>query len=100
MNIVANFKGDNPSDNREIILLAHFDSRSYDNNDSLAFAPGANDNGSGVAALMEIARILSVKPLPISVKLVFLSGEEAWITWSYPYGKNGKKRILEYCYRN
>lgn len=75
-NIVADFKGDNPADKRVIVLLAHFDSRSYDNSDSLAFAPGANDNGSGVAALLEIARILSSKPLPLSVKLIFLSGEE------------------------
>ena len=91
MNIVANFKGDNPSNNREIILLAHFDSRSYDNNDSLAFAPGANDNGSGVAALMEIARILSVKPLPISVKLVFLSGEEHGLLGATHMAKMAKK---------
>lgn len=76
MNIVADFQGTNKNDDRVIILLAHFDSRSFDNNDSLIFAPGANDNGSGVAILMETARILSKNPLPISVKLIFLSGEE------------------------
>lgn len=75
-NIETFFKGTNKSDDRIIILLAHYDSRSFDNNDSTAFAPGANDNGSGVAALMEIARILSKKSLPVSVKLLFLSGEE------------------------
>jgi hypothetical protein len=75
-NIVANLKGSSESCDRVIILLAHYDSRSFDNSDSTAFAPGANDNGSGVAALMEIARILSTQPLPVTIKLMFLSGEE------------------------
>ncbi len=75
-NIVADFKGINIADDRVIILLAHYDSRSFDNSDSTAFAPGANDNGSGVSALLEIARILSATPLPVSVKIMFLSGEE------------------------
>ncbi len=74
-NIVATIKGKD-NDNRIIALLAHYDSRSEDNNDSTAYAPGANDNGSGVAALMEIARILVNKELNATVKLMFLSGEE------------------------
>ncbi len=74
-NIVATIKGSlNPE--AIIVLLAHFDSRTQDNSDSTAFAPGANDNGSGVAALIEIASILSSHPLPVTVKLMFLSGEE------------------------
>lgn len=75
-NIVFTIEGTNKSDDRVIALLAHYDSRSFDNNDSLIFAPGANDNGSGVSALMEIARILAKTPLPVTVKLMFLSGEE------------------------
>ncbi len=75
-NVIATFKGRDTSDNRIIILLAHYDSRSYDNSDSTIFAPGANDNGSGVSALMEIARVLAANPLPVTVKLMFLSGEE------------------------
>lgn len=76
-NIVAEFKGSDLTTDRTIVLLAHYDSRSFDNTDSTSFAPGANDNGSGVAALMEIARVLSITPqLPVNVKLIFLSGEE------------------------
>ncbi len=60
----------------EIVLLAHYDSRVNDNNDSVSFAPGANDNGSGVACLLESLRILSGKPLPATVRFLFLSGEE------------------------
>lgn len=75
-NVVYTIEGTDKGDNRVIALLAHYDSRSYDNNDSLIFAPGANDNGSGVSALLEMARILSSNPLPVTVKIMFLSGEE------------------------
>ncbi|MCL2727682.1 MAG: M28 family metallopeptidase [Bacteroidales bacterium] len=72
-NVVATIHG---SDSRVIALLAHYDSRGGNNNDPAAFAPGANDDGSGVAALLEIARLLSQQPLGATVKLMLLSGEE------------------------
>ncbi len=75
-NIVATIKGSNLQDDRVIVMLAHYDSRTENNNDSTAFAPGANDNGSGVAALMEIATVLIQNRLPVTVKVMFLSGEE------------------------
>ncbi len=75
-NVIATFKGSNKDDNRVIALLAHYDSRSENNSDSTTFAPGANDNGSGVAALLEIARVLSGIETPVTIKLMFLSGEE------------------------
>ncbi len=75
-NVVATFKGTDTTDNRVIILVAHYDSRAFDNNDSTIFAPGANDNGSGTSALMEIAKILSNINLPITIKLMFVAGEE------------------------
>ncbi|MDR0333804.1 MAG: M28 family peptidase [Dysgonamonadaceae bacterium] len=73
INVIATIKG---NDSRIIALLAHYDSRALDNNSPTDFAPGANDDGSGVAALLEIARLLSKKQLGATVKLMFLSGEE------------------------
>lgn len=75
-NIVATIKGSNLQDDRIIVMLGHYDSRTENNNDSTAFAPGANDNGSGVAALMESATFLAQHRLPVTVKIMFLSGEE------------------------
>ncbi|MDR1408156.1 MAG: M28 family metallopeptidase [Tannerella sp.] len=75
-NIVATIKGGHATDNRVIAVLAHYDSRNGDGNDSLAYAPGANDDGSGIACLMEMTRIMSKFDLPVTVKLIFLSGEE------------------------
>ena len=61
---------------REIILMAHVDTRVIDVMDSTAFAPGADDDGSGVACLLETVRILSGIPLEQTVKCLFVSGEE------------------------
>ena len=61
---------------REILLLAHIDTRVLDVMDSTAFAPGADDDGSGLACLLETVRILSQVPLEQTVKCLFVSGEE------------------------
>lgn len=61
---------------REILLSAHIDTRVADVMDSTAFAPGANDDGSGLACLLEVVRILSEIPLEQTVKCAFVSGEE------------------------
>lgn len=75
-NVIATIKGNSAADNRVIAALAHYDSRNGDGNDSIAYAPGANDDGSGIACLMELARLISKINLPVTVKLMFLSGEE------------------------
>jgi len=59
-----------------IVIGAHYDSTSIDFDSGTAFAPGANDNGSGVAALIEIARILSTRPHRTSIIFVAFSAEE------------------------
>ncbi|MCR4859200.1 MAG: M28 family metallopeptidase [Bacteroidales bacterium] len=61
---------------REILLMAHIDTRVLDVMDSTTFAPGADDDGSGLACLLETVRILSKIPLEQTVKCLFVSGEE------------------------
>ena len=56
-NPVALLKGTDPSDKRIFIIGAHLDSRASDVMDWQTAAPGANDDGSGVAAVIESARI-------------------------------------------
>ncbi|MDD4919332.1 MAG: M28 family metallopeptidase [Bacteroidales bacterium] len=72
-NVMAVLRG---SGSQEILLLAHYDSRVDDNSDSTSFAPGANDNGSGVACLLESIRVMAGIPLQATVRFLFLSGEE------------------------
>ena len=61
---------------REILLLAHIDTRVRNVMDSTTFAPGADDDGSGLACLLETVRVLSQVPLEQTVRCLFVSGEE------------------------
>ncbi len=64
------------STNNTIIISAHYDNRIEDIKNSTARAPGADDNASGVSALLEVARILSTVSLEHSINFVLFSGEE------------------------
>jgi Peptidase family M28 len=59
-----------------VLIIAHYDSRMRDINQSNARAPGADDNASGVAAVLELARILTHVNLKNNILFVLFSGEE------------------------
>jgi hypothetical protein len=65
-----------PHYNNTIIIGAHYDSRAENINNTDARAPGADDNASGVSALLELARILSHLNLKYNLEFVLFSGEE------------------------
>jgi hypothetical protein len=60
-----------------IVIGAHYDSRTDDLSDSTSFAPGADDNGSGVAAVLEIARVMSqLRPRSTMIFVLFAAEED------------------------
>lgn len=61
---------------RVVIISGHIDSRVTDVMNAAADAPGANDDGSGTAAVMEAARVLSKHRFPATIVYAVLSGEE------------------------
>ena len=61
---------------RVVIISAHIDSRNSDPMDATGDAPGANDDGSGTAAVIEAARILSKQKFAATIVYAVLSGEE------------------------
>src|ERR1700761_804271 len=75
-NTVATLKGTDPNDNRIFVISGHLDSRRTDVLDGTNDAPGANDDGSGSAAVLECARIMSRHSFPATVIFVTVSGEE------------------------
>ncbi len=75
MNVLAIQKGASDPD-RVIIIAGHLDSRVSDVMDFTSDAPGANDDASGVAAVIEAARILSKHKFPATLVFAALSGEE------------------------
>ncbi len=62
--------------NRYIIMTGDIDSRASDASDGKVDAPGANDNASGMAGVLEAARVLSEYEFPTSIVYAGLSGEE------------------------
>ena len=62
-----------------VIACAHYDS--YTDN-PLVIAPGADDNGTGTVALIELARVLRETPFRWTIKLAAFSGEEQWMLGS------------------
>ncbi|MGJ7030069.1 M20/M25/M40 family metallo-hydrolase [Niabella hirudinis] len=75
-NVVAVLKGTDPQDRRVLMMTGHLDSRRTDVMDRTGMAPGANDDGSGVAAVIECARVMSAQAFPVTVVFVATSGEE------------------------
>ena len=62
--------------NRYIIMSGDIDSRVSDPNNYTSLSPGANDNASGMAGVIEAARVLSKYKFDNSIIYVGLSGEE------------------------
>lgn len=75
-NVVAILHGTDPNDKRVLMIGGHLDSRVSDVMNFKDDAPGANDDGSGVGAAIECARILSRSKFPASIVFVAFSGEE------------------------
>jgi Zn-dependent M28 family amino/carboxypeptidase len=62
--------------NEVVIVQGHIDSRASDVMDAASDAPGANDDGSGTALVLEAARVLSQRQYPTTIIYALLSGEE------------------------
>jgi hypothetical protein len=74
---------------RVVIISGHIDSRVTDVMNATSDAPGANDDASGVAAVMESARLLSRQTFPATIVYAVLSGEEQ--------GLYGGKLLADYA---
>jgi len=74
-NVIATLPG-NGTVPGSVVLVAHYDSRPVDPNDGSSHAPGANDNASGVAAMLEIARLLSSQEWNMDVIFIAFAAEE------------------------
>ena len=72
-NVLARIKGSVPG-RPAIIICAHYDSLNF--HDPLGAAPGAEDNASGTAALLELARVLAGQKLATDVQIMAFAGEE------------------------
>jgi len=74
-NVVASLPGSGPG-NGVIIVMAHYDNRPTEIADGVTRATGADDNASGVALLLESARVLSAYNWNQTIKFVAMAAEE------------------------
>lgn len=86
--------------NKILILCAHYDSTGRSTskwNWEKSPAPGANDNASGIASMLEIARILKNVGMNYTVRFIAFTGEEQnlWGSRAYAkYAKSNKMNII------
>jgi hypothetical protein len=86
--VVAIQRGTSDPD-RVIVITGHIDSRVTDVMNATADAPGANDDGSGTAAVLEAARVLSRHRFPATIVYGVVSAEEQ--------GLNGSEILARYA---
>jgi hypothetical protein len=91
-NVVATLKGTNPADKRIFIISGHLDNMRSSPTDSIGDAPGANDDGSGTAAVIECARVMSKRSFPATIIFVAVSGEEQGLLGAAFMAEKAKKQ--------
>ena len=90
-NVMATLKGTDPTDTRIFIISGHLDNMRSSPTDSIGDAPGADDDGSGTAAVIECARIMSKQSFPVTIIFVAVSGEEQGLLGSTFMSEKAKK---------
>lgn len=83
-NVVATLPG-HDTHSGVVVVTAHYDSRTLDVADRYSLAPGANDNASGVAMLLETARLLSMREWNQTIIFVAFAAEEQGTHGSYHF---------------
>ncbi|MDA2359000.1 M28 family metallopeptidase [Bacillus cereus] len=87
-NIIAEKMGTNLDEEKHLIIVtAHLDSVNHSGGPS-SNAPGADDNGSGSAGVLEIARVFKDVPIQHDLRFILFGGEEQGLFGSKQYVEN------------
>jgi len=90
-NVIATLHGTQPeSANRVYLVSGHIDSRVTDVMNFTSDAPGAGDDGSGVAAVLELARTMATHEFDATIKFVLFAGEEQGVYGSTHFAADAK----------
>lgn len=100
-NVVATLPG-TESPERVIVVSGHYDSRVTDVMNTTANAPGANDDASGVAVVLECARLLAGHQFPCTIVFAAVTGEEQGLYGSTHLAEKlaGEKRKVVAMFTN
>ena len=95
-NIVATLKGTQPeSVNRVYVVSGHYDSMCSNPIDAKCDAPGANDDASGTAAVLEMARVMAKYQFDATIVFMTVAGEEQGLLGSTYFAEQAKKSNLD-----
>jgi Zn-dependent M28 family amino/carboxypeptidase len=95
-NIVATLNGTHPeSTGRTYVVSGHYDSMCSSPTDGKCDAPGANDDASGTAAVLELARVMSKHEFDATIIFMAVAGEEQGLYGSIYFAEQAKKRGMD-----
>ena len=92
-NVVATLKGSQPeSTDRIYVVSGHYDSMCNSPTDAKCDAPGANDDASGTAAVLEMARVMAKYEFDATIVFMAVAGEEQSLLGSTYYADQAKQK--------
>ncbi|HXG86565.1 MAG TPA: M28 family metallopeptidase [Pyrinomonadaceae bacterium] len=92
-NVVATLKGTtNPE--RVYVVSGHYDSMCTSPTDATCDAPGANDDASGTAAVVEMARVMSKRKFDATIVFMAVPGEEQGLLGATYFAEQAKKNAM------
>lgn len=93
VNVVATLPGRQAeSKDRIYVVSAHYDSRATAPNDADSAAPGADDDASGVAAVLELARVMSKRDFDATIVFMAVAAEEQGLQGARHWAENARDR--------
>ncbi len=93
VNVYAVLRGNDPANaSRMVLVTGHYDSRNSTNENVTDAAPGANDDASGTAVVLECARVLSKQKFPATIVFLTVAGEEQGLYGSGHFAKLAKEQ--------
>lgn len=95
-NIVATLKGTQvESEGRTYVVSGHYDSMCTSPTDAKCDAPGANDDASGTAAVLELARVMAKYKFDATIIFMAVAGEEQGLLGSTYFAEQAKQKRMD-----
>ncbi|HBB89561.1 MAG TPA: aminopeptidase [Blastocatellia bacterium] len=95
-NVVATLKGTQPeAEARTYVVSGHYDSMCTSPTDAKCDAPGANDDASGSAAVLELARVMAKYKFDATIVFMTVAGEEQGLLGSTYFAEQAKQKHID-----
>src|SRR5688572_2621734 len=93
-NVIATLRG-TTDPGRTYVVSGHYDSMCTSPTDAKCDAPGANDDASGTAAVIELARVMSKRKFDATIVFMTVPGEEQGLLGAAHYAEQAKQKAMD-----